>query len=53
MKKTIIYLQMAALFLTAALQGAVAAEKPFKGSFQAMEAQVVQFPILTVAASVL
>jgi len=48
MKRNIIYLQMAALFLTAALHGALAAEKPFKGSFQAVETQAVQFPILTV-----
>jgi len=33
MKKNIIYLQMTALFLAAAVQGAVATEKPFKGSF--------------------
>ena len=36
MKKSIIYLQMAALFLTAALHGAMAAETPFKGSFEAV-----------------
>jgi hypothetical protein len=49
MKKNIIYLQMTALFLTAALQGAVAAEMPFRGSFQAVETDTVQFPTLTVA----
>ena len=51
MKKSIIYLQMTTLLLTAALQGAVAAETPFKGSFQAVETHVVQFPKLTVAGS--
>ena len=49
MKKTIIYLQMTALFLTAALQGAMAGETPLKGAFQAIETHAVQFPILTVA----
>jgi hypothetical protein len=49
MNKTIIYLQMAALLLTAALQGAVAAEIPLRGSFEASEHQAVQFPTLTVA----
>jgi hypothetical protein len=49
MKKTIICLQMTALFLTAALPGAVAAEMPFRGSFQAVETDVAQFPTLTVA----
>jgi hypothetical protein len=48
MKKNIIYLQMTALFLAAALPGAVAAETPFRGSFQAVEIPAVQFPILTV-----
>src|SRR5512143_3176889 len=51
MKKNIIYLQMTALFLTAALQGAVAAETPFRGFFQAIETDAVQFPTLTVAGS--
>jgi hypothetical protein len=51
MKRDIIYLQMAALFLTTALQGAMAAETPFKGSFQAVETHAVQFPILTVGGS--
>ena len=49
MKRNIIYLQMAALFLAAALPGAMAGETPFKGSFQAVETQSVQFPTLTVA----
>ena len=51
MKRNIIYLQMAALFLAAALPGARAAETPFKGSFQAVETHAVQFPKLTVAGS--
>ena len=51
MKKNIIYLQMAALFLTAALHGALAAETPLKGSFQAVETDTVRFPTLTVAGS--
>jgi len=37
--------------LTAALQGAVAAETPFRGSFQAVETHAVQFPKLLVAGS--
>jgi hypothetical protein len=49
MKRNITYLQMTALFLAAALQGAVAAEIPFRGSFQAVENDTVQFPTLTVA----
>ena len=49
MKKKIIYLQMTALFLTAALQGAVATEMPFKGAFQAVETAAVQFPTVTIA----
>ena len=40
---------MAALFLTIALPNGMAAETPFKGSFQAVETHAVQFPILTVA----
>ena len=51
MKRNIIYLQMAALFLATALPGAMAAETPFKGSFQAVETHAVQFPTLTVAGS--
>jgi len=51
--KTIMYLQMAALFLTAALAGAAAAEKekPFQGRIDAVETSVVQFPTLFVDAS--
>ena len=51
--KTIMYLQMTALFLTASLAGAAAAEKevPFRGSIQAVEATDVQFPSLFVDAS--
>jgi hypothetical protein len=49
MKKNIIRLQMTALLLAAALQGAVAAEIPFKGAFEAVEAAVVEFPTVTVA----
>jgi hypothetical protein len=51
MKRNIIYLQMAAVFLTTALPGAMAAEAPFKGSFQAVETDTVEFPTLTVAGS--
>jgi len=50
MKKTIIYLQMTTLFLAAALP-AMAAETPFRGSFQAIEIPAVQFPIVTIAGS--
>ena len=51
--KTIMYLQMTALCLTAALAGPAAADKevPFKGSIQAVETHVVQFPTLFVDAS--
>ena len=51
--KTILYLQMTAMFLTAALAGAVAAEKqvPFKGSIQAVETYDPQFPTLFVDSS--
>jgi hypothetical protein len=49
MKKNIIYLQLITLFLAAALQGAMAAETPFKGSFEAVETDTAQFPTLTVA----
>jgi hypothetical protein len=41
MKKTIMYLQMTALFLAAALPGAMAAEMPFRGSFEAVETAAV------------
>ena len=51
MKKNIIHLQMTALLLAAALQGAVAAENPFKGSFEAVEAAVIQFPTVTIRGS--
>jgi hypothetical protein len=50
MKKTIIYLQMTTLFLAAALP-AMAAETPFRGSFEAVETAAVQFPIVTIAGS--
>lgn len=48
--KTFIYLQMTALFLTAALAGPVAAKKetPFRGTLQAIETHAVQFPTLFV-----
>ena len=51
--KTIMYLQMTALFLTVALAGAAAAEKeiPFHGSIHAVETSVVQFPTAFVDAS--
>jgi hypothetical protein len=51
--KTIMYLQMTALLLTASLAGLAAAEKekPFRGSIQAVETSVVQFPTLFVEAS--
>ena len=46
--KTVLYLQMTALLLTAALAGSAAAEKevPFRGSIQAVETSVVQPPTL-------
>jgi len=49
MKKNIIYLQMSALFLAAALPVAMAAEVPFRGSFEAVETAAVQFPTVTIA----
>jgi hypothetical protein len=51
--KSILGLQMTALLLTAALASPAAAEKPvpFKGSVQAVETSVVQFPTLFVDAS--
>jgi hypothetical protein len=51
--KTITYLQMTALFLAVGLAGAVAAEKeiPFRGTLQAVETHVVQFPTLVVEGS--
>jgi hypothetical protein len=50
--KTVFYLQMTALFLTATL-GLAAAHRavPFKGTLQQVESQNVQFPILSVEAS--
>ena len=51
--KTTTYLQMTALFLAAGLAGAVAAEKEitFRGTLQAVETHVVQFPTLFVEGS--
>ena len=51
--KSILGLQMTALLLTVALASPAAAEKPvpFKGSMQAVETSVVQFPTLFVDAS--
>ena len=51
--KTVLYLQMTALLLTAALAGPAAAEKevPFRGSIQGVEIADVQFPKLFVDAS--
>jgi hypothetical protein len=51
--KTILSLQMGAMFVTAALAGPGSADKtvPFKGSLQQVESQVVQFPILFAEAS--
>ena len=51
--KTIMYLQMTALFLTASLGGLDASEteKPFRGSIQAVETSVVRFPTAFVDAS--
>jgi hypothetical protein len=51
--KTIMYLQMTALLLTAALAGSAAAEKevPFRGSIQGFEIAEVQFPSLFVDGS--
>ena len=51
--KTIMYLQMTAMFLTAALAGPAAAEKqvPFRSSIQAVEIWDVQFPLRFVEAS--
>ena len=48
--KSILGLQMTAMFLTVALAGPAAAEKqvPFKGSVQAVESYDVQFPTLFV-----
>jgi hypothetical protein len=51
--KTIMYLQMTALFLTASLTGLAAADKavPFRGTLQQVESQDVHFPILFAEAS--
>ena len=51
--KTIMYLQMTALCLTAALAGPRAAERevPFRGSVQAVETYDYQFPALFVDSS--
>ena len=51
--KTLMYLQMTALFLTAALAGPAAADKavPFKGSVQALETYDIQFPTMFVDTS--
>jgi len=51
--KTIMYLQMTALCLTAALAGRAAAEEqsPFKGSIQGVEIADVQYPTLFVDGS--
>ena len=51
--KSILGLQMTALFLTAALAGPAAAEQqvPFKGSVQAVEIYDVQFPTMFVDTS--
>ena len=51
--KTIMYLQMTALLLTAAVAGYAAAEKevPFRGSIQGVEIADVQFPKLFVDGS--
>ena len=51
--KTVLYLQMTALLLTAALAGSAAAEKevPFRGSFQGVDIADVQFPKLFVDGS--
>jgi len=48
--KPIKYLQLTALFLTAALAGPLAAanETPFRGTVQAVETQAVVFPTLSV-----
>ena len=48
--KNLIYLQMTAVLLTAALAGPAAAEKqvPFKGSVQAVESYDIQFPTMFV-----
>lgn len=49
--KTIHYLQMTALFMAAAVTGAVAAEVPFRGDLQAVETSQVNFPTVLIAGS--
>src|SRR4030095_3498287 len=51
--KTVLYLQMTALLLTAALAGSAAAEKevPFRGSFQGVDIADLQVPSLFVDGS--
>jgi hypothetical protein len=49
--KTFLCLQMTALFLTAALASAVAAETPFRGSLQAVEIPTIHFPTVSLAGS--
>ena len=49
--KTVLYLQMTALLLTAALAAAAGKEVPFRGSIQAVEIADVQFPRLFVDGS--
>jgi hypothetical protein len=51
--KPIMYLQMTALFLAAALTGAVAAERevPFRGTFEAVETPQLHFPTVSVEGS--
>ena len=51
--KTVLYLQMTALLLTAALAGPASAGKsvPFKGSVQAVESYDIQFPTMFVDTS--
>jgi hypothetical protein len=48
--KTINYLKMTVVFLTAALAGpvALASDTPFRGTLQAVESQSLVFPILSV-----
>ena len=47
--KTLLYLQMTALFLTAAFAGPVAEKGlPFRGTVQAVETSIIQPPILAV-----
>ena len=51
--KTIIYLQVTALFLTASFAGLAAADKeiPFRGSLQAVQTSNIQFPTAFVKGS--